>query len=182
MIYPVTRFEIDYELTRDDLVAFQLYAMKSSRTARRFGRRTRITYAIVIVIMAALTSPWSSTIAAGGFLIACVTFLGLSWALTRVLTRRAIMELVSDEVPEKGHLGRHHIEFDENGIVETTAVGESRVSWAGIDRIERNSDHVLVYTTPSAAHMIPRRAFATPDDEKAAYEFVESMLATERQK
>ena len=30
--------------------------------------------------------------------------------------------------------------------------------------------------------MIPRRAFATPDDEKAAYEFVESMLATERQK
>ena len=87
------------------------------------------------------------------------------------------MDSVSDEVPEKGHLGRHHISIDEQGLVETTAVGESRVSWAGIDRIERSADAVFIYTTPSAAHMIPRRAFAAPEDQETLYNFVQSQLA-----
>jgi hypothetical protein len=88
---------IDYELTRDDLVAFQLYAMKNSRTAKRLDRRTRVTYAFVIVLMAALTSPWSSAIAVAGFLIGAITFLGLSWLFVRALTRRAFAAPVDEE-------------------------------------------------------------------------------------
>ena len=151
--------EIEYELTADDLFAFQWYATKHSRTAKRLNRYIYIADAAIIVVMAVLTTPWMSYVALAGFLIFVVTFLGLGWLLTRYLMRRAIRDHISQEVPDRGLLGRHRIRLDEDGVTESTAVGESRVSWAGLHRIERTADAVLVYTTPTAAHIIPRRAF-----------------------
>ena len=172
--------EIDYELTRDDLFAFQLHALENSPTVKKFARRTRVTYAIVILVMAALMTPWTSTIALAAFIVGVGAFLLFAWIFTRVLTRRAILDQVSRELPEKGQLGHHHIKLDETGIFESTAVGEMRVAWAGIDRIERNENAILIYTTPSAAHMIPRRAFATPDAAESFAEVAESYLRSVR--
>ena len=169
--------EIEYELTLDDLFAFQLYATKHSRTAKRLNRYVYLADAAIILVIAVLSRPWTSYIALAGFLIFVVTFLGLGWLLTRYLTRKAIRDHVSQEVPDKGLLGRHRISLDEDGLTESTAVGESRVSWAGIDRMERTAEAVFVYTTATAAHVIPRRAFKSPADEESFVEMIRVKLA-----
>ena len=121
--------------------------------------------------------PWMSYIALAGFVVTLVTFLGLGRLMTGYLTRRAIRDYVSQEIPDKGQLGRHRISLDENGLTESTAVGESRVSWAGIDRVERTADAVLIYPTPTAAHMIPKRTFRSPEDQDSFVELVQSYIA-----
>ena len=179
-ILPMAMAEIDYELTRDDLFAFQLYALKNSPTVKKFARRTRVMYAVVIVIMAALMTPWRSTLALAAFVLAVGTFILLSWLFTRALTRRAITDQINRELPEKGQLGRHHIRIDETGVFESTAVGEQRVAWAGIDRIERNEDSIFIYTTPHAALMIPRRAFATAEAADSFAKLADTYLRAQK--
>ena len=173
--------EVEYELTPDDLFAFQLYATKHSRTAKRLNRYTYMAYGGAILLLALLSMPWFSLIALAGFIVSLVTFIALAYWSTGFLTRRAIRDYVSQEIPEKGQLGKHRIRLDEHGITESTAVGESRVSWAGIDRVEQTSDAVLVYTTPTAAHMIPRRAFKSQAEQDSFVQMVESSIAKTRQ-
>jgi hypothetical protein len=172
--------EIDYELTQDDLIAFHMHALKNSPTVKRFARRTRVMYVILILVMAALTTPWSSGVALAGFVVGAGTFILGAWLFTNTLTRRAIKDQVSREIPEKGQLGRHHMRIDETGVYESTAVGETRVAWAGIDRIDRDEDAIFIYTTPHAAHMIPRRAFATPDAADSFADLAESYLRAQK--
>ena len=174
---PMPTREIEYELTLDDLFAFQLYAAKHSRSAKRVNRYIYIADAAIILVIAILTMPWMSYIALAGFLIFVVTFLGLGWFLTGFVTRRAIRDHVKQEAPDKGLLGRHRISLDDDGLTESTAVGESRVSWAGIDRIERTAEAVLVYTTATAAHVIPRRVFRSAADEDSFVEMITAKVS-----
>src|SRR6476661_5085284 len=84
---------------------------------------------------------------------------------------RAVRQLLEDEKPGRGQLGRHRIILSENGLTESTAVGESRTSWAGVDRVEQNPDYVFIYTAPAAAHLIPKRAFRNLQEAEAFYQF-----------
>jgi hypothetical protein len=91
--------------------------------------------------------------------------------LERTLMRRAILQLVKQEKPGRGQLGRHRVVLSETGVVESTAVGESRTSWAGVDRIEQDAQYIFIYTAPVAAHVIPRRAFGDAQDAERFYRF-----------
>jgi hypothetical protein len=88
---------------------------------------------------------------------------GLYWFAHRWALRRAIDALVAREQPGKGQLGRHTLVLADNGVVETTAVGETRTSWAGVDRIEQDDKYIYVYTSAAAAHIIPKRVFIAAD-------------------
>src|SRR5206468_2773224 len=83
------------------------------------------------------------------------------WFLEKRLIRRAIMDLLKQERPDKGQLGTHRIVLSRDGVFERTAVGEARTSWAGIDRVEENEGYIFIYTSPAAAHIIPKRVFRT---------------------
>ena len=93
----------------------------------------------------------------------------LQWSLDRWLVRRAIRQLLKDERPDRGQLGRHRLILDQDGLTESTAVGESRTRWAGVDRVEQNREYIYIYTSPAAAHVVPKRAFSTPEQAEAFY-------------
>jgi YcxB-like protein len=103
--------------------------------------------------------------------IALPIVLLFQWGLDRLLIRRAILQLLKDEKPGKGQLGKHRIVLSGDGLVESTAVGESRTSWAGVDRIEQDRDHLFIYVSPAAAHVIPKRAFRDTQEAEAFYQF-----------
>ena len=175
--------EVEYEITYDDLFAFQWCAGYESRRARR-SRRTSYLYLFVLLSLLIIVP----SIASGGFVISAMslTFLAIpfiigtviQWLLIRWMTRKAIVDLLKDEKPDKGHLGMHRVVLDESGVVETTAVGESRTSWVGVDRVEQNGEYIFVYTTPNAAHLIPKRAFKTVQEAKSFYELARISLQT----
>ena len=76
------------------------------------------------------------------------------------MTRRLIRQLLKDEKPGRGQVGRHKVVLSDAGVVESTDVSESRTSWAGVDRVEQNAEYIFIYTSPAAAHVIPKRAFS----------------------
>jgi hypothetical protein len=168
--------EVDYELTRNDLYAFQWRATQVSPVARRARRKLYIYLFLAVLLLAIVPA-----IGADGFVVSRVSFgflliffplvAGITWLLEKRLTRRTILELLKDEVPEKGQLGKHSVKLDDGGVFETTAVGESRTSWAGVNRVEQSPGYIYIYTTPSAAFIVPKRAFADVRDAEDFYQF-----------
>ncbi len=95
----------------------------------------------------------------------------IQWCLERWLMRRAILKLLEEEKPGRGQLGRHKVVLGGDGVVESTAVGKSSTSWAGVDRIEQNPQYIFIYTSRAAAHVIPKRAFRDMQEAERFYQF-----------
>ena len=167
--------EVEYELTRDDLYAFQWRAVFATPRGRRARRGSYIGWLVAVLLFSVVPA-----IGADGFVISRMNFTFLvvalpivflfQWCLDRLLVRRAILRLLKEEKPGKGQLGKHRIALSKDGIVESTAVGETRTSWAGVDRIEQNPDYFFIYTSPVAAHCIPKRAFKDVQEAEAFYQ------------
>ena len=170
--------EVEYELTREDLFHFQKRASTATPVARRMIRRIRVSYVVSILVVAVLMQPWLSWIAFSGFAIFCLVFVVGGFLWHRHTSRQLITEYVDDNTPEKGTLGRHRIVVDDSGLAESTAVGEERVRWPGVYRIDRDSIAFYIYTGPHKAHMIPLRAFSSPDDAERFFAFVHSSIGS----
>ncbi len=158
--------EIEYEITLDDLYAFQWRAVRKSPQVRRSKRNVYIYYFLALLLFSILPS-----IGADGFDITRMNFTFLvvafpvvafsHWYFDNRRTKQIVREAVSDEKPDRGQLGRHKIVLNGKGIIESTAVGESKTSWAGVDRIEHDNEYVYIYISPVSAHVIPKRAFTS---------------------
>jgi hypothetical protein len=143
------------------------------------GRRARrwvyLGWLLAIVLFAIVPA-----IGPDGFVLSRVSFTFIlvafpvvafaQWFLETRLMRRAIRRMLEEERPGRGQVGKHRLALSEDGIVESTAVSESRTSWAGVDRVEQNSDYIFIYTSAAAAHMIPKRAFRDLQEAEAFYQ------------
>ena len=168
--------EVEYEITHDDLYAFQWRAAFESPRARRVRRLAYLVWLLAIALFALVPAIGAdgftlSRISVTFILVSVLVFFALQWCLERWLMRRAIRHILKDERPDRGVLGRHRVVLDEDGVRESTAVGESRTTWAGIDRVEEGPEYIYLYTSPAAAHVIPRRAFGDPMQADAFYQF-----------
>ena len=167
--------EVEYELTLDDLYAFQWRAAFDSPLGRRTAKKVYLGWFLALLLFAMVPA-----IGPDGFVISRVNFTFLviafpivalaQWFLERRLMGRAIRRLLKEEKPDRGQLGRHKVMLTEDGVVESTAVGESRTSWAGVDRIEQNPEYIFIYTSPAAAHVIPKRAFRDMQEAEGFYQ------------
>jgi hypothetical protein len=170
--------DVEYDITRDDLYAFQWRAAFRSATARRARRAVYLGWLLAIVLYAFLPAigPHGITpsqVSLTFIVTALVIVFLLQWSLDRWLVRRAIRQLLKDERPDRGQLGRHRLTLGEEGLSESTAVGESRTTWAGVDRVEQNRDYIYIYTSPAAAHVVPKRAFGSVEQADAFYRLSE---------
>jgi YcxB-like protein len=162
---PLIAMDVEYELTPDDLYAFQWRAAYRSPNSRRIRRRGYLYVLLPLLVIGLLPS-----VGPGGIRIARINLLflvivlpivaGLYWIFVRRTLELAIRKEIAKEAPEKGRLGRHRVVLSSAGIDETTAVGQTVTRWAGVDRIEEDEHYIFIYTAPSAAHIIPKRAFA----------------------
>jgi len=167
--------EVEYELTLDDLYALQWRAAFNSPLSRRVTRKVYLGWFLALLLFSIIPS-----IGPDGFTISRVNFTFLliafpivalaQWFLERRMIRRAIRQLLKQEKPGRGQLGRHRLILTNEGLVESTAVGDSRTSWAGVDRVEQNPEYIFIYTAPAAAHLIPKRAFRDMQEAERFYQ------------
>jgi hypothetical protein len=61
--------------------------------------------------------------------------------------------------------------FQWRGVFESARGRRARRTVYGVDSIEQSPDYIFIYTTPSAAHIIPKRAFRDPQAADAFYQF-----------
>ena len=179
--------EVEYELTADDLYAFQWRATQRSASVRRMRRKVYIWLFVAVLLVSIVPA-----IGRDGFVISRVSWFflftffplvaGLSWVFERRGTRSAIREFVEKEKPDKGQIGKHTLVLSDDGLTESTVVGEQRTSWVGIDRVEQDPDYIFIYTGPSAAHVVPKRAFAYAADAERFQEFARSHVLSDAQR
>lgn len=174
--------EIEYELTKEDLYAFQWRSAYSSPRARRMAWKPYLFLFIVVLLVSLMGS-----IGTDGFTFSLVHFSLLfvvfpivaliTWLTTRITMRRFINQILKEEKPERGQLGKHRVVLQDSGLVESTAVNESSRAWTGIDRIEQDSNYIYIYTAPLMAIVIPKRAFKDAAAAEAFYEFSKARTA-----
>jgi hypothetical protein len=161
---------VEYQITPEDLYAFHWRAFyKSSVLKPPRWKPILVLFCAfgLIAVLPAIGPGGFRPELIGWFFVAVVFPISaiLYWIIERSMVKRAIWKIVSREKPDRGQLGRHTIRLLDDGFYESTAVGESRTFWAGIDRVEQDDGYIFVYTAVSAAHVIPKRAFQGNDAE-----------------
>ena len=169
--------EVEYELTKEDLYAFHWRSAFTSPRARLQGWKPYAFLFVFLLLICFLQSygPNGFNFSFLNFAIFLIGFpivASLTWLSTRFTMRRFINKILKEEKPEKGQLGKHRVVLSDAGIVESTAVNESSRTWAGIDRVEQNSDYIFVYVAPIQAIIIPKRAFRDLSATEAFVDFI----------
>ena len=167
--------EVEYELTPDDLYHFHWRSGRRSPVAKRARIKAYLSLFFLFFILSFLSGLGSegfdfsraNLLWIGIFFPGCAI---LMWIFEKRQTRRAILDLVKEEKPGRGQLGAHTISLNEEGLVESTAVGESRTSWAGVNRVEQDEKYIYIYTAPHAALIVPRRAFHSSQEAESFYQ------------
>jgi len=171
--------DVEYEITLDDLYAFQWRGVFHSPRGRRLRRNGYLVLVVALVLFALVPAIGADGFRFSriGFVFLAVTLplvLLLQWLLERWLIRRFLRQMLKDERPGRGALGRHRVVLSDYGVTETTSVNETRTAWAGVDRVEQSPDYIFLYITPASAHIIPKRAFPSPEAADAFYRIARS--------
>jgi hypothetical protein len=97
-----------------------------------------------------------------------IVFAGLfsvvfNYMLTASMDRQA--RRLYNEGTNKGTLGQHELEIDDNGLVERTEVNETRQSWNGVERIAETDERAFIYVSSMMAHVIPKKSLSAGDPD-----------------
>jgi hypothetical protein len=160
----------EYEITKDDLSAFNLYHHFHSPTARRQYVRSWFVPAFIWLLIC--SGIWYLADRERGtpfrtFLDLLPLFSGVPlyllyfpWAYRRKI-RKIIAGMVS-EGHNRGLFCRHRVAISPDGITDSGEFGQASTVWRAVERVAQNGDHAFVYTNALAAIVVPRRAFAAP--------------------
>ncbi len=162
----------EFELTKDDLTAFNLFHNAHSPTARRlFYRSLILPPAIWLLFCIGL---WYLVDQKRGtplrtFLDLLPLFCGVPvyllffpW-LYRRKTRRIVAAMVS-EGENKSLFGWHRVSITADAVTAEHEFGTSSASWESVEKVVTTDDYLYIYINALAAIIVPRRAFGDTSD------------------
>lgn len=156
---------IRYENTLADAVAFNEFHLRASphmQRSIRWNTWALPTAALCVAVVVAIrreSVEWLVWGALFGFLYVLI----YRWLNARVI-RRTIHALVN-EGRNDTVLCEHELVVGAEGLVERTAVSESKTAWSAIHRVESSEGYTYIYTQANAAHIVPRDRLIEGDDE-----------------
>jgi YcxB-like protein len=159
---------IDYEMTPEDLAAFNFVAATTSQAKRKSSRAVRVMGMLAGVvplfwIMALLKmAPVTSFMGAALGFAVLISLFGSLLGFVRVYFStldRQQLELFGH--PENANaLGRRRIWIAPGGVHELTPTSQSMTRWQGVTRIESRPEALYLFTAGFSASIVPRRAFS----------------------
>ena len=177
--------ELQYELSLDDLVAFNKYHIWHSPTCRRAYRwNLALTLGIVVIGLLIPTLSAKTDDSRLHLIIGLVIVLApvalLVWLALhlhwRLSPARRVRKLLR-EGANKGSLGMHTLTFGQRGVTEISTVSEATWTWESFERIAEDKKHVYVYLGAVSAHVIPKRAFRDEQHMRAFLDEVRGLKA-----
>ncbi len=162
----------EYEITAEDLEAFNLYHHRHSPTARRhylrawfvpslmwllvclgiwhLADRTRVTPLRTFLDLMPL------------FAFVPIYLLYFPWSYRRKL-RKIIAGMVS-EGKNRGLFSRHRVTVSPEGVTDAGEFGQNTTAWGAVERVVVSGGYAYVYISSLAAIIVPRRAFASASE------------------
>jgi hypothetical protein len=155
---------ITYETTKAHLIYFSFY-----HTLRQ--NSVRVMFAIPIIFLGWRLSVFADSHQFPLYLKIAIVIAGVLAILFLILGIHLLMSLLIHASTGKNVLTSHTVTLDENGVSETTPVGNSNQNWNSIVDVLRTHNFILIYTQRHAAHLIPINAFASRDAADDFYRF-----------
>ena len=161
----------EFELTKEDLTAFNLYHHVHSPTARQHYLRSWLFPAFVWLLIC--TAIWYLADQKRGnplqtFLDLLPLFSGVPvylayfpWAYRRKLKK--IVDGMVGEGRNRDLFSQHRVTVSPESITNVGKFGQSSTSWPAVERVALHADYAFIYTSALAAIVVPRRAFPTSE-------------------
>lgn len=166
--------EIEYELTKEDFLDFNLNHAHNSKTVKKSLFYQRYVVAIIFLIIPVILSktlkiPVRSILPS--FLIAFVIWIIFYpkyfwWQINKNVARTL------SESEDNKFAASYSLIIDEEGMVSKGENAETVRNWECVQKIEKTDKNILIYTSPVEAIIIPLIAF---DDEGKLNRFIEEI-------
>lgn len=153
--------QIIYNIELDDLIHFNIFHFNNSPTFKKTKNSIKFGFplffiAIIFILPLNDFFTWISKILFG---IIFFTLFVLLYPKILYHNLRKQTKKFLNEGENKGVLGRHHLSFSEQGIVEKTEYGEDKVTWRTINKIIADKNYIYIYKSSTMAYVIPQNAF-----------------------
>ncbi len=155
--------KIEYDMTMEDLVEFNLYNATESEYGKRGIRRFRILVGSIAVVTAVLmvvrfhqgATAGSFISLMGIYVLIFIPFLIFYPMYLKWHVRRTAAKAYQDrEMPTFG--GTRTLELSDEGIEESNEDGSNTVPWDKIESIDETETHVFIFIGPVQAAVIPK--------------------------
>lgn len=169
--------EVEYDLTIEDYVAFNIHHMQRSPA----HRRQQVIVILILLLVAEITNglllysqalrgplPSDAIFFHGAI---AVTFLlvfgGLAFRGSRGVSNTWILKRMVRSMLTQGDpslmLGRRRLRVTSESIDEFSDLRESKLKLQCVQRIDVAPSYAFIYIAPIMAYILPVRAFASPD-------------------
>ncbi|SFI74754.1 YcxB family protein [Planctomicrobium piriforme] len=156
---------IDYEVTADDLLAFNEYYLTHSAVYRRQWIRGLVISVLVLSLLPILVlvrrdKPFmEAAVDIWPLLLGPIIMVPIYFAISKRGLRRNLRRfIVTKEVA--GALGPHSLMLQEDGLSSRDPTGEQRVKWSAVQSVTLTEDRLMIFLNNATGFVIPRRAFA----------------------
>ncbi|MCK6475064.1 MAG: YcxB family protein [Planctomycetes bacterium] len=169
---PVPNAEVSFELTMEDLAAFNRYHAEHSPYYRQMKLRAWFAvpaYMVLVGLFAVLLT--------GTYVQSAIDFWPL-WTLAAVyalyypfLYRKQLnqaMKTVLAEGKNLGLIGPHAVRITPEALYLRDAYRSSSIRWPAVEQIVRGRGYLYLYIASTQAAIVPERAFSS---QKAFFEF-----------
>lgn len=158
---------IQYDLTKDDYISFNMHHIKNSKTLKRSLYIQQYVLSLIYIIIPFIlievtTIPLIFWLIP--FIVIYILWIALYPRYFKGYIKRNIEKML-DEGDNKSIFGPVSLSLEESGIIETTKAGESKANWSSIERIEENKDYIFIYINSVSASIIPVRAFGDIEEK-----------------
>lgn len=163
---------IDYEMTRQDYINFNMLHMKRSKSARKSINTQRFLAPIIFILIPFVISWGNSGDIPMWYWFTIFGIAAVCWALfyPKWVQRETIKRInkMLDEGENKGLSGFQKLSLTEEGIHTENEFKEATAKWNSVEDIVLTDEYILIYIGALMAHVVPLRAF-NDDDEKEEF-------------
>lgn len=170
---------IDYSLTVDDIITFNMYHIGHSPTIRKqvaYGQI--ITAFVTIITMFALIyfTDRDKNISLIGFILPVlggIILFVLFPVIYRYEAKRQARKLLA-EGQNTSLLGTHHLSLSPEAITSTSEVASATLKWSAITDVKDSSDYIFLYTSAMSAMIVPKRVFSSTEEIQVFLRYVQT--------
>lgn len=161
--------EINYTLTEDDYIHFNLFHTTHSKTVKKSLLIQRLLGPIIFIAFSYLFSKLAHLPLMG--LLITFSLVSILWIifypnyfykLIAKNVKKAIREGDND-----GLLGKRQMSFSDNGLTDYTHSGKTEISWQGVKEFKEDDDYFFLYNSAVSAYIIPKRELVHSDEVRA---------------
>lgn len=156
---------IEFENSLEDVLALNMYHYEQSPGARRVRRLLQFGPAAILglIFLAQIVFSGASPISALPWLMFAVVWTVFVPYMMRRSMRKRVLQLYSGG-RDKGIVGKHTLSLTSSGLTDKTGYGKTETAWRDVLKMIATTQHVFIYVSDTAAHIVPARAF--PDEIK----------------